>query len=257
MRPLKQSSFILASVGAALVAVAPAHAQEKDGWSGEGAFNAGYTTGNTETTDLGLGIDVARKAGLWKVELVADGEYGEQDGVESRNRYFFSGDVDRLLNEKLFSFGRASYEVDQFTGFDSRTFVGGGLGYHILDGEKRSWTVRGGPGVKIDEIKRTVVTDSTGAISVTPAETVTSVGAVARSEFGYQFNENVKLADETDILYGETSTQIENSIALTASVSKSFSARMSFNVRYDTNPADGFEDTDTALKVALVYGFGK
>ena len=59
------------------------------------------------------------------------------------------------------------------------------------------------------------------------------------------------------MLYGETSTQIENSIALTASMFKSFSARMSFNVRYDTNPADGFEDTDTALKVALVYSFGK
>ena len=257
MLPLKQSSFILAFAGAGLLVTAPAYAQEKDGWSGEGAFTAGYTTGNTETTDLGLGVDVARKAGLWKVELVADGEYGEQDGIESRNRYFFSGDVDRLLGEKLFSFGRASYEVDQFTGFDSRTFVGGGLGYHIFAGDKATWTVRGGPGVKIDEIKRTVTTDSTGAVVVSPAETVTSIGAVARSEFGYQFNENVKLANETDVLYGETSTQIENSIALIASVSKSSSARMSFNVRYDTNPADGFEDTDTALKVALVYGFGK
>ena len=46
-------------------------------------------------------------------------------------------------------------------------------------------------------------------------------------------------------------------VALTASVSTSISARVSYNVRYDTNPADGFEDTDTALKVALVYGFGQ
>ena len=178
MRPLNQSSFILASVGAALVAVAPAYAQEKDGWSGEAALNAGYTTGNTETTDLGLGVDVARTAGLWRVELVADGEYGEQDGIESRNRYFFSGDVDRLLNEKLFSFGRTSYEVDQFTGFDSRTFLGRGLGHHIFHGEKARWTVRACPGVTIDEVKRTAGPTSEGRLIVTPAEYVTSPGVL-------------------------------------------------------------------------------
>jgi len=201
-------------------------------------------------------VDVARTEGLWTFGFVADGEYGEQDGVESRNRYFLSGDVDRLLNKKLFSFGRTSYEVDQFTGFDSRSFVGGGLGCHIFDDDKSKWTVRGGPGVKIDEVKRAITTDALGAALITPADTVTSFGAVARSEYAYTFNENVRFSNETDVLYGETSTQIENGAALTAAISKSISARMSFNVRYDTNPADGFEDTDTALKIALVYGFG-
>jgi len=248
---------IIALASTAMLAGNAAVAQENDGWSGEAAFSAGYTTGNTETTDLGLGIDVAREHGVWTYEFVAEGDYGEQDGVESRNRYFLSGDVDRLLGDKLFAFGRTSYEVDQFTGFDSRSFVGGGLGYHIYDGERVKWTVRGGPGVKIDEVKRIVTTDSLGAALIIPAETVSSFGAVARSAFGYKFNDNVKLTNETDLLYGETSTQIENMVALTASVSSAISARVSFNVRHDTNPADGFEDTDTALKVALVYGFGK
>lgn len=252
-RPL--SIAALASV--AMLGGNSAVAQYNDGWSGEAAFSAGYTTGNTETTDLGLGIDVAREQGVWTYEFVADGEYGEQDGVESRNRYFLSGDVDRQLNDKLFAFGRTSYEVDQFTGFDSRTFVGGGVGYHIYDSEQTKWTVRAGPGVKIDEVKRIVTTDSVGAALIIPAETVSSFGAVARSAFGHKLNDNVKFINETDVLYGETSTQIENMVALTASVSSAISARMSFNVRYDTNPAEGFEDTDTALKVALVYGFGK
>ena len=245
---------VLAGVG--VLACQPAFSEEPDGWAGEAAFSAGYTTDNTETTDLGLGVDVARTQGPWTIGLVADGEYGEQDGVESRNRYFLSGDVDRLLNEKLFAFGRTSYEVDQFTGFDSRTFVGGGLGYHIFDGDKTKWSVQGGPGVKIDEVKRTITTDAQGAVLIIPAETVTSFGAVARSEYAYTFNESVSVSNETDVLYGEASTQIENAASLTAAISKSISARMSFKVRYDTNPADGFEDTDTALKIALVYGFG-
>ncbi len=256
MSKFNHSSLVVSLASVAMLAGQTAVAQESNGWSGEAAFSAGSTTGNTDTTDLGLGIDVAREKGVWTYEFVADGEYGEQDGVESRNRYFFSGDVDRLLNDKLFAFGRASYEVDQFTGFDSRSFVGGGLGYHIYDGEQAKWTVRGGPGVKVDEVKRIITRDSLGAALIIPAETVTSFGAIARSAFGYKFNDNVKLTNDTDVLYGETSTQIENMVALTASVSAAVSARVSFNVRYDTNPADAFEDTDTALKVALVYGFG-
>jgi putative salt-induced outer membrane protein len=257
MSKLSRPALSIALVSATMLTSNADVAQGKSGWGGEAAFSAGYTTGNTQTTDLGLGIDVTREEGVWTYEFVADGEYGEQDGVESRNRYFLSGDVDRVLSDKLFAFGRLSYEVDQFTGFDSRSFVGGGLGYHIHDGEQIKWTVRGGPGVKIDEIKRTATTDSLGAPLILPAETVSSFGAVARSAFGYKFNDNVKLTNETDLLYGETSTQIENMVALTSSVSSAISARVSLNVRHDTNPADGFEDTDTALKVALVYGFGQ
>tara|TARA_R110000851_G_scaffold165704_7_gene310753 strand:- start:306 stop:1079 length:774 start_codon:yes stop_codon:yes gene_type:complete len=257
MSKFNSLSLVVTIAGVGILACQPAFSEEQDGWAGEAAFSAGYTTGNTETTDIGLGVDVTRTEGLWSIELVAEGEYGEQDSIESRNRYFLSGDVDRLLNEKLFAFARTSYEVDQFTGFDSRTFLGGGLGYHVYDGAKTKWTVRGGPGVKIDEVKREITTDALGAALIIPAETETSLGAVARSAYAYKFNDNVSFSNDTDVLYGETSTQVENSAALTAAISKSISARMSFNVRYDTNPADGFEDTDTALKIALVYGFGQ
>ena len=231
MSKFNSLSLVVTIAGAGILACQPAFSEEQDGWAGEAAFSAGYTTGNTETTDIGLGVDVTRTEGLWSIELVAEGEYGEQDSI--------------------------SYEVDQFTGFDSRTFLGGGLGYHVYDGAKTKWTVRGGPGVKIDEVKREITTDALGAALIIPAETETSLGAVARSAYAYKFNDNVSFSNDTDVLYGETSTQVENSAALTAAISKSISARMSFNVRYDTNPADGFEDTDTALKIALVYGFGQ
>lgn len=234
---------------ALLVAASPvAIAQESEGWSGEGSLSAGTTTGNTETTDLGLGVDMSKTAGVWTYSAEAAADYGEIDGVESRNRYFLAGDIDRQINDRLFGFGRASYEVDKFTGFDSRAFIGGGLGYSIYDTEKTTWSVRGGPGVKIDEVKPTLTTQG---------ETQTSFGAVARSEFGYAFNEAVKLTNNTDVLYGEESTQLANVLALTADLTGALSARISFDVRHDTNPPLGFEDTDTATKVALVYGFGK
>lgn len=240
------------------IVAAPAGAQEEDaktGWTGEGSVSAGVTTGNTETTDLGVGINMTREEGVWAFGVEALADYGEIEGAESKNRWFLAGNVDRQINDRLFGFGRASYEKDEFSGFDSRTFVGGGLGYDVLIGDKRSWTIRGGPGLKIDEIGEIITTDATGATVITPGVTEESFSIVAASDFQYAFNDNVKLTNNTNALYAETSTQLNNSLALTAKLSDALSARISFDVRHDTEPPEGFEATDTATRFSLVYGF--
>ena len=95
------------------------------------------------------------------------------------------------------------------------------------------------------------------AAVVTPAMTEESFGATAQSAFAHAFNENVNFTNDTSVVYADTSTQIGNITALTASLTNALSARISFEVRHDTDPVDGFEDTDTISRVSLVYGFGK
>jgi len=250
---------IVGMAGAMTLAV-PAHAQDADsnnGWSGEGSLSAGATTGNTETTDLGLGLDVARTANVWTVGLKASADYGETDGAETKNRIFLGTNLDRQINDKLFGFGQLSYERDEFSGFESRTFIGGGLGYEVFSSDATQWTVRGGPGLKIDEIEAVLDTTTVPATVVSQAMTEESFGATAESSFSHLFNDNVTFTNDTTILYAETSTQIGNIAALTASLTNTLSARVSFEVRHDTDPVMGFEDTDTISRVSLVYGFGK
>lgn len=246
------SQFLkLAAFAGAMTLALPVHAEDvapSNGWSGEGSLSAGVTTGNTETTDLGLGVDVEREAGLWTIGVNAVADYGETDGAETKNRIFLGTHLDRQINDKLFGFGQLSYEKDEFSGFESRTFIGAGLGYEIFNSDALQWTVRGGPGFKIDEIEATLTT---------PATTEESFGATATSNWAYQFNENVSLTNDTNVLYADTSTQIGNVIALTASLTNTLSARVSFEARHDTNPPAGFEDTDTISRVSLVYAFGK
>lgn len=229
---------------------------EKEGWKGEGALSAGMTSGNTDTSDIGLNFDVDRISSNWDFGVQGQVDYGKQDGDESRNRVFLGTNLDYDVTERVFSFARASYEVDQFTGFDSRSFVGGGLGYRFFDNETVSWIVRGGPGVKIDEVKRVITTDENGAALIIPAETATSVGAVGKSKFELALNDKVSVSNITDIIYAEESTQVSNGLALTAQINGSLSARFGFDTRYDTNPPIGFESTDTATKIGVVYKFG-
>ncbi len=139
--------FKLAAFAGAMTLALPGHAQDEanNGWSGEGSLSAGVTTGNTETTDLGLGVDVARAMDVWTIGLQANADYGETDGAETKNRIFLGTNLDRQINDRLFGFGQLSYERDEFSGFESRAFIGGGLGYEVLNGEATQWTVRGGP----------------------------------------------------------------------------------------------------------------
>lgn len=252
---LKISVTALAIFGWATGALAQDATSAK--WSGEGSLSAGTTTGNTETTDFGLGLDISRELNLWTIGVVATADYGETDGDETENRIFLSGNLDRQLTDRLFGFGQVSYEIDEFSGFDSRLFVGGGLGYEIFNSEQVQWSVRGGPGLKVDEIEAVLDESTSPATVITPSQTEESLGGTASSNFAYQVNYNVGFSNDTSVIYADTSTQIGNITALTASLTNTLSARVSYEVRHDTDPVDGFENTDTISRVSLVYGFGK
>lgn len=247
------SRFALGLISAGLVLSPASFAEE--GWTGEGSFSAGYTTGNTETTDVGLGLKLERELNLWTFSGETSVDYGESDSVETRNRFFLAGQADRQLGDKLFGFGRVSYEQDKFSGFDSRLFVGGGLGYPIVESPTTTWSVRGGPGIKIDEVRETVEIIN-GVPTVVPGYTEQSFSVIASSAFAHDFNSSVKLTNDTNVIYAQESTQMGNITALTAALTDTFSARFSFDVRHDTNPPEGFEATDTITRASLVYAFG-
>lgn len=243
---------ILAAILSGHFLIAPAFADE-GGWKGEGSLSAGLNTGNTETSDLGIGVKISHEGQLWRnsLELIAD--YGTKNGTETKNRAFFAGQSDRILSDKLFAFGRVSHEVDEFSAFDSRSFAGGGLGWQVLEDGPAKWSLEGGPGIKFDKVKASAV----GRPPITiPAHSDESLSFIAASKFGYTLNDAVKFGNDTNLIYADTSTQIGNKTTLTALLTKSLSARFSFEVRHDTDPQSTFEPTDTATRMSIVYAFG-
>ncbi|MAP93990.1 MAG: hypothetical protein CMK07_03470 [Ponticaulis sp.] len=246
---MKSLAVILMGTGACFAT--PAFAQNS--WTGEGSFSASASTGNTETTHVGLGLKLNYETGRWEYGLNTSADYGETDGSETENRFLIAGNVDAQLRDRLFGYGQASYEADEFSGFESRIFAGVGLGYDIFDSEKTKWQIRGGPGIKIDEVRPVV----TNGVVTTPGETEESFSVLGKSDFSYIFNENVSFTNATTGIYASESTQFTNTTALTASLTNTLSARVSFDVRHDTNPPEGFEATDTTTKVSLVYKLGE
>lgn len=235
----------LASLAAlAAVPALPAMAQTEDKWTGEGAFNAGFTTGNTETRDAGVAVKAKHVGGAWTQvgELAFD--YGDTDEIETKNRIFGSGQIDRSFGTQWSGYTRLTGESDQFSGFENRYFLGVGAAFKAVDTPTTKWTLEGGPGYKIDDLRATLTT---------AASTEESISGRGASRFSHDFNERVKFTDTTEVVTSDTSTQISNSAALTANIMGNLSARVSLDVRHDTDPLPGFEPTDTATKFSLVY----
>ncbi len=109
---LKYRSLFIAAA-APLAFAAPALAQDADEtpeWEGEGSLSAGYTTGNTETTDFGAGVKLKHNGELWTQSGQFSADYGETDSVETKNRLAAAGQVDRILSERLSAYGRGTGE---------------------------------------------------------------------------------------------------------------------------------------------------
>ncbi|MEL7547348.1 MAG: DUF481 domain-containing protein [Pseudomonadota bacterium] len=249
--------FDLVIVTTSAFLITPFAFADDPSWAGDGSVSASMSTGNTETTDVGIAVKLDRDSGVWNVGLDAAADYGETEGVETKNRLFFGTNLDRQITDRMFGFGSVSWESDDFSGFESRTFVGGGLGYEIFAQEGLGWVVRGGPGFKVDEIEAILDSTVTPIMVIEPGRTEESISAIAESEFLFDFNDNVGFTNNSKALYAETSTQFNNVAALQAALTETLSARLSFEARYDTEPPEGFESTDTITRFSVVYNFGQ
>ncbi|MFN7055962.1 YdiY family protein [Hyphomonas sp.] len=247
--------FVLSGLIAGSLFALPALAETR-AWTGEGSFSAGVNTGNTETSDFGLGVKMTSETQIWRNsgEFIAD--YGTKNGSRTKNRFAISGQFDRTLNDNLFGFARVTHEQDEFSGFNSRSFLGSGLGWFAFDTEATKWSLEGGPGIKLDDVKTRQTTDEQGETVIVPSMTDESLSFIAASRFSHIFSENVRVRNDTSLIYADVSTQIGNKTSLTASLTRSLSARFSVEVRHDTDPPSGFTETDTSTRMSLVYSFG-
>lgn len=234
---------IPASLILAAALCAPAFAQDKPEWQGEGSFGAGATTGNTTTSEINAGLKITHTGELWTQTGELSGDYGKTDGVETRNRVLASGQLGRRFSERMSGFARLRYERDEFTGFEHRTFAGLGLSFDVLIEEPTTWTIQGGPGYRWDKDRTT-------------GETEKSLGGSVGSRFKHDFNERVSLTNDTDVIIASDNTQYTNIAAVTFQVIGNLSGRLSYDVRHSTHPPPSFEKTDTATRFSIVYKIG-
>ncbi len=153
-------SLTLVAALAALAAFAPGSARAagdappKLGWSDSGEFSYVLTSGNSESSTLGLKNTLTRtweralltvraeaiRAESTDVVRTAVGTPADYVVIENRTsrlaaeRYFLGGKYDAKISAKYYWNVGASWERNRFAGIENRWVLGAGVGYIWLDG---------------------------------------------------------------------------------------------------------------------------
>ena len=245
------------SAGFAAVALmaTPSFAQD-NGWSGEASLTGSRTTGNTETTDLGLGIKLNKDGTNWSHEFRGTADFGRVSGENNKERYTVGYQINRNFTDRLYVYGNGDYYRDEFGAFEDGYFLGAGVGYKVILPTPLGWDVEGGAGYRSQQ--------PAPAAGLTAAEIaiLEMDGSLDRqnefalrgaSKLTYDFNELVSLYNNSEVIWSDSDTYLWNEFGLTATLWENLAARASYRVDHHTDVLPGTEKTDTITRFGLVY----
>ena len=253
---LKKDLSVAFLATAILSIAAPAIAQ--DGWTGEASLSGSRTTGNTDTTDLGLALKLERDTETWGHSLYGTIDFGRVDGEQNKERYTVGYQLDRNLTERLYVFGNGDYYRDEFGAFDEGYYLGAGVGYKLVLPAPLGWDIEGGAGFRSQNPRTPDVPEELTEAELAILEATGDLdrqnefGLRGASKLTYDFNDNVSLYNNSEVTWTSSDTYLWNEIGITANLFGNLAARASYRVDHHTDPIIG-ENTDTISRVGVVY----
>jgi len=245
----------------AALAVWPAMAQDdgaetetpEPNWKSELGLSYVGTSGNTDTSSLGLDFSSERKPTPWGLNLLAMFTRAEDGGVVTAEQYYVGARGLRQLNERWSIFAGLSWARDPFSGFDARYLAEAGAEFLAINTEKHklsfdlglTWTSE--DQIRFDD-----------ALQEEIIRTVDWLGAVAGLKWDWAFSKSASLSQR--LLYypnfdDTADWRVGSDTAVKASLTKLLALQFSYLVRYRNQPIDNLEETDTTTKMSVVMNF--
>ena len=216
------------------------------GFTGSVAMRAIAQTGNSESTDVGIGSDLNYVWGPNGVELQLNYAYSDDDEVGGTDEsLFYNLEYTRDFTPVTFGFAKVQGSYDGATDaeFETDTFVSFGAGYRVYNTEDLQWSVQAGPGYRFAEFNDIASGDvSEGAFGIS-------------SDYAHKLTDTVFLTNDTDIIWSESNTKLYNDLALNVSMTDSLALRTSILTEYTSDVTAPAKNTDNTFGVSLVYSF--
>ena len=229
----------------ALLAIHTCTAQdEKPAWTGQISAGWNSTSGNTSTDTKSLSASAERRTEDNRITVGLDYARGKQANVTTEDWFRSRAKYDHFVSPKWYGFVNGRYETDDIALLDSRTLLGGGAGYQLLDSDKTHLSIEGGLAEQREEYL-------TGGV-----QTATTV------QLGYSFDhqllETVKFVH--DLTYFPSTDDVSDYyLTTTAELRANFTKSMfgSFKTIFsrDASPAPGRGNSDVKYILSVGIGF--
>lgn len=212
-------------------------------WESSAALGFTLSTGNSETLLGTADFNGTKKWDAYEWIVGANLTYGENDGTKNADSQRILTQLNWLVSERAFAYGRVEAMRDTIADIDYRIPLSVGMGYYFIKNKDTFLSAEVGPGF---------VLEKKGGNS----DTYMTLRAAER--FEHKFNENVKLwqsLEYTPQVDDFDNFQVVAELGIEAKLSKALSLRTYIQDTYVNKPAAGRKDNDAKLVTAIAYKF--
>jgi putative salt-induced outer membrane protein YdiY len=210
-------------------------------WSGSANLGIALTKGNSDTTNLALGMALSRETRHDNTSVYAAAIYNREttSGVSRTvaSTLRFGGRYDRDIKDRWFGYGFTDLERNRLQLLNLRWVIGGGVGYHAIRNERTKLDLLGGLAMNREYFSGF-------------SNDRTSLEAQAGQTLSHQFNSRVGLKEQLFFfpnLSEGGEYRINFDTALVADITSRIGWQITLSDRYLSNPPSGFKKNDLIL----------
>jgi putative salt-induced outer membrane protein YdiY len=219
-------------------------------WTGGADFGIALTRGNSNTTNMALGLAFSRETSRDKTSVYAAGIYNREKTVGiSRtvaNTVRFGGRYDRDINRDWFGYGFTDFERNGQQNLNLRWVLGGGVGYHAIRNERTRLDLLGGLAMNREYFDGF-------------DNDRTSLEAQVGQTLDHQFSSRVSLKEQLFVfpnLSEGGEYRINFDTSLVTDVTRRIGWHVTVSDRYLSNPPSGFRQNDLLLTTGVKVKLG-
>ncbi len=207
-------------------------------------------SGNTNTETFNLELHLKKGWGNHSVTYFFDGQYANDDQVETKNKFTTELEYGYLFTERFSLMYLTGYKQDKFSGFAYQAYTGPGLNYMLVKTTIQNLKLGGYILYSQDSIKRDIPYNS---------EEIHKYMAYRTALFyDWQIFSNLKFSQ--DLTYRSEFSDSQNyfafsKTALSTKITDIISAGISYKVDYVNKPSESKKNTDKTLTANLIIDY--
>ncbi|MFQ3595393.1 MAG: DUF481 domain-containing protein [Sphingomonadaceae bacterium] len=211
-----------------------------DNWKGRVSVGGALATGNTDTKNLALGINMVRDGLSWRHRLEANADIQRSAGTTDQERLLAAWQSDWKLSDALYVYGRFGYERNFDAGIARRFIESAGMGWSALRRPRMTWDLEAGPA-----LQQTKYFDG---------RTEDGFAFRGASRFGWDLTPTTRLTNDTFLLANGASA-LNNTLAISTRLWRALSVGVSFTLLWEAEPAEDLRSTSTVSRFTIGYDF--
>jgi putative salt-induced outer membrane protein len=221
-------------------------------WVGTGELGLAISRGNAEADTLNTKLDFKKEDEQWLYNVFADALRVKASDDLTANRYQLGGKAGHKYTERMYFFGAARYDSDDFAPYEYQFVLSAGVGYYFIKEEGTQLVGEIGPAWRRYQPIDQFVIEAPGLV-----EQDSESDAIARAsiDFKHSFSETTSVYDTLLVESGGGQTFMQNDLGLSVKMNEQFALKTGLQVRRNSKVPLGVDKTDKVLTTNIVMTF--